>query len=223
MSVGQKTPGPGPGPDPNPKPVSEQPQKDSAAPARHGIKKPGPLTWIFNKDTRLGRTNRSIVRTTGWVIGFFALGFLAVYLLLYVPLSQDYEKLSQDYLNAQQQFKTAQAGFKSTQETSSKVQNTLAQVKIARDVLDINNQVLQIELAVAQHDDPGSAYYLKKLQASVETALPEINKIDPDLAKVLEARVNVVAVELSSDPKAAQADLQEIIKYLQTLITRVSP
>ena len=216
MTVGHKQPDPSQKTDPENKP------KDAAANKKTEGKKPGRLAWIFNKDTRLGRLNRNMVRAAGWVSAFFALGFLTVYLMMYLPLTQDYDRLSQDYNASQQQLKTAQAGSRSTQDASQKVQADLDRTKISNDILDMNNQVLQIELALSQHDQEGALYYLKKLQTSSIAFLPEASKVDADLANIVNARVNVVALEISTDPKGAQTDLEVIVKYLQTMVTRLS-
>lgn len=216
MTVGQKQP------DPAQKPDLENKPKDAVPNKKAETKKPGRLAWIFSKDTRLGRLNRNVVRTAGWVSALFALGFLTVYLMLYLPLTQDYDRLSQAYNDSQQQLKTVQAGFQSTKDASQKAQSVLDQTKISNDILDMNNQVLQIELALSQHDQAGAAYYLKKLQASSSAFLPEASKVDADLANIVDARVKVVALEISNDPKGAQTDLEVIVKYLQTMVTRLS-
>jgi hypothetical protein len=216
MTVEQKNP------DPAQKNGTEKGEKDTTPVTKTEVKKTGRLSWVFGKDTRLGRFNRSLVRTAGWTVAFFALGFLTVYLMLYLPLFQDHARLSQAYGDSQQQLKTAQAGFKATQEASQKVQAVLDQTRITNGILDINNQVLQLELALSQHDQQGAAYYLKKLQSTMTTFLPEVSKIDAVLANMLDTRMKVVAAELPSDPIAAQTDLEVIIKNLQTIVNRLS-
>jgi hypothetical protein len=212
MTIEQKLP------DPNQKPKSEGTQKEPLANGKPAVKKPRGLGLVFNKDSRLGRVNRTVVRSSGWAIAFFALGFLAVYLLLYVPLSQEYERLSTAYNGVQQQLRTVQA----TQEASTKGQTSLDRTKISNDILDFNSQVLQTELALSQHDQQGATYFLKKLQSSAEPFLLEANKVDPDLANMLDARLKMVAAEMNNDPKAAQADLEVVVKYLQAMVSRLS-
>jgi hypothetical protein len=209
-------------PDSNPKPGSEKSLKESLPADKPTVKKIGPLNWIFNKETRLGKLNRSIVRTIGWVVALFALGFFAVYLLLFLPLSQQYDQMSIAYNNSLQQLKTAQVSSRATQDGSKPVQAVLDKTKMSNDILDINNQILQIELALAQHDQQGAVYLLKKLQTSFDTFIPEVNKLDPELSSLLDARIKVIGIEISNDPKAAQADLEILIKYLQDLVTLLS-
>ena len=218
MSVGQKAP------ENEQKPDPQNNLKDPAVKAnvKPAVKKTGWLAILFSKEYRLGRINRNVVRTAGWVVALFAMGFFTVYILLYLPLFQDYEKLSQSYDASQQQLKTAQAGFKATQESAQKAQTSLDRTKISNAILEINYQTLQIELALSQHDQVGAADYLKRMQASTEAFLPEASKVDADLANMVDARVKVVALEYTNDPAAAHADLEAVNKYLQTLITKIS-
>ena len=212
-------------PDP-PKPQEKLDQKGAAQTMPSKTDKPtgkkeGTLDWIITKDSKFGRANRSVIRSLGWLVSLFALGFLTVYILFYIPLAQEHEKLTKSYDDTQIQLQTVKADLKTLQGANNQAKTEIVKYRLFNDTLTVNNQVLQIQMALEQHDPQGAAYSLKKLQKSLETYLPEVEQVDPDLSKLIQTRTNLVAVELSSDSKAAQLDLEAILKNLQEIQVKI--
>jgi hypothetical protein len=208
---------------------SSAPVAGPAAPAgKPKEAKKGRLDWVFNKESKLGRANRAIVKTLGWLVGLFALGFLAAFLLLYMPLSQDYQQLveknqqtGKQLQEAQKQLQIAKNDYQTLQKNNSQTQTEADKLKMLSDTYDINEQVFQVQMALQQHDSQGAVYAFKKLQKNFETYGPTVKQIDADLAKAIEARLKVIEVELSSDAKTAQMDLETVNKNLQDVKTKL--
>ncbi len=184
-------------------------------------KKKSGASRLFDKESRLGRFNRSAVRGLGWFVGLFALGFFAAFLLLYTPKAQDYESVLANYQQTSQQLDEAQTSLKKLQNENGALQTEIERYQMLNDTYVISEQTLQVQMALQQHDSQGAAYALKKLQSSFESYLPEVQKVDADLAKVIQGRLTVVEAELSSDTKTAQMDLETILKNLQEVKTRL--
>ena len=208
--------------------LSPEPNPDKGKPnipsqANNHAKKPGRLNWIINKESKFGRFNRNLIRGLGWAAIIFTLGFFSVYYLLYNPLLEENERVSQTNHNTQLELKTAQAALNATAGTTTQ-QSTLTvnQRLLPAAMIDVNQQVLQIELALAKRDSAGAADQLKKLQETFTTFVPEVQQVDPDLANLLDTRLKLVSVEAARDPKTAQNDLQVITGYLQDLVLKIS-
>ena len=187
--------------------------ENNAQPVTTQKKKSG-ASRLFDKESRLGRINRSIVRGLGWFVGLFALGFFAAFLLLYMPKAQDYESVLANYQQTSGQLEEAQNSLKTLQSENDTLKNEVGRYQTLSNTYAISEQTLQVQMALQQHDIQFAAYALKKLQSSFETYLPEVQKVDADLAKVIQGRLAVVEAELSSDAKTAQMDLETILKNL---------
>ncbi|MCE1254909.1 MAG: hypothetical protein LWX83_15350 [Anaerolineae bacterium] len=195
---------------------------ESAVPAEKAAIKKKPISArLFDKESRLGRINRSVVRALGWFVGIFALGFFAAFLLLYSPKAQDYDQIQANYDNVSEKLKDAETQLAGLKTDNEKIQNEAVRYRVLSATYEIREQTMQVQMALQQHDTQGAAYALKKLQNSFKTYLPDLQKIDANLAKAIEGRLTVVEAELTSDSKMAQLDLETILKNLQDVKTKL--
>ncbi|MCC6146050.1 MAG: hypothetical protein IT308_00625 [Anaerolineaceae bacterium] len=193
-------------------PVEQEPQPESARP---GFFKRS-LKFLFDPETRFGRGVRAVTRGLGLAVGFFALGFLLAYLLLYRPVSQAWESAQLEASSLQTQLANAEETLKTTQNDLQKTKDrfSIQQTRIA--VLSILDHAQSARLALSARN--GGETAKEAITATVKAlnqALPAIKVHDAELSSMLESRLKLISSEAAKDPSTAVADLNIFIKALQ--------
>lgn len=192
------------------------------APSRPGFLKRG-LQFLFNPETRFGRTVRAVTRALALTVSFFALGFLLAYLLLYRPASQSLEEARLEAETLQGQLASAEESLQTTRQDLLQAQERLSIQQTRIQVLSVLDHAQSARLALSARN--GAATAQKSIAAAVqqlEQALPEIKALDPNLATTLKARLDLISAEAARDPKTAVADLNILIEALQLLDQNLS-
>lgn len=192
-------------------------QETAAAPAPAAAEKmprSGVLGFLFSPDTRFGRFNRAALRVLATAVGLFALGLLSGYLLLYRPALQELQQSKADLARANQRLDSLQADLdqaRLAQEDSKKSSQALSgQTEMANNhvlLLQAMNKANLARLALAKNDPAGAEQALKDAPAILLKLNPAISAENTDLAKSIQARLNLVLTEVRSDPKTAASDL----------------
>lgn len=198
--------------------TDDQPsQAEATPPARPGFFK-RLIHFLFNPETRFGRGMRTFTRTLAMVVGFFGLGFLVAYFLLYRPTDQALTNTRSNLQTIQSQLNTTQNSLENSQNELKKIQEQTEIQQVRIQVLSMLNQAQTARLALATKDSGNTAKdSIQTAAVQLEKVLPTLTKINPDTAVNLKARLDLVKNELASDPKTATADLNLFIEKLRIL------
>jgi hypothetical protein len=180
------------------------------------------LYTLFSPETRTGRFLRGMLRILALVIGLFALGLLAAYLLLYRPTAQqltdahhqatqvadELQKARTDLSGAQQSLQTAK-----DQATQAKTQLEveLARVQILRSI----NAVTLAQMAIQGKNKPGAVKALVTAQGYLQAVQPLLEKRDSQQVSTLQALFTLAKNDLDRDMKLASQDLERLQSELQ--------
>ena len=195
-------------------------------------KKPqrGFLHFLFGADTRLGRFNRAALRFLATVLGLFALGLLAGYLLLYRPALQELQRTRADLAQATQRLDGLQTNLDQSQQAQADLkksnQELASQTEGANNhalLLQAMNQANLARLSLAKNDPAGAQQALKETPAILLKLNPAISAQNADLAKSIQARLNLVLAELQRDPKTAASDLGILNDQFLDLEKKINP
>lgn len=231
-----EAPAPTPQADPGPAPeqagpavaaaesAAPTPPVESKAAAEPAPKKLSLLAKIFNKETRFGRFNRALVRTLGIIVGLFALGLLAGYILLYQPTERQLASTQVDLDSAHIQIgnlestaEDSQAKYDELNRSYATAQSLLDGVTARMHLARMSSAVLQARLALADRDGPTAQKALKAAQQEMDALKGSAGKADPETANDIQTRLTLASSELTRDPKTADADLQILSDALNTL------
>lgn len=193
----------------------EEPSGVQPEPPRPGFLKRG-LHFLFNPETRFGRTVRGITRALALMVIFFALGFLLAYFVLYRPARLDLESTRLRAETLQGQLSSTEKNLQTVQQEFQQTQERFTVQQIRIQVLSVLDHAQSARLALSARN--GTATAQKSIAAAVqqlEQALPDIKALDPNLATTLKARLDLINTEANKDPKTAVADLNIFIEALQ--------
>jgi hypothetical protein len=214
-----------PQPDPEaPAPQAEMPASERAkAP---DLKKPsGPrriLFSLFNPETRSGRFTRRLLRTLALIVGSFALGVLATYLLLYRPASQQLTDTRRqatqaggDLQQANQTLTQARQDLQSAKSQAGQAQTKL-EVELARSqVLRSMNALTQAQMAIQANNKAGAVKALDTARGYIQAVQPLLEKRDAQQASTLQALFTLAKNDIDRDLKLASQDLERLQSELE--------
>jgi hypothetical protein len=193
---------------PAPKPEPLQPPAE-ALPIK--TKPEGFFAKIFDPGSKLGRFNRAFLRWLAAIVGLFALGLLATYLLLVKPLQGQLDATQTELQDTLAQLDSVQADLANLQQEKTTLDEDY---QASQDALELaNNQVvylniksgmLKARLALkSAAGGPDALEALKQAQTDLEVLLPFIQAQDPNLADLLSSRMEVAIAEVKRDPVEA--------------------
>ena len=214
-----------------PEPESSQEAAESSPPAGEPVtaeEKPKRSFFykLLSPETRMGRFMRPFLRITATVIGFFALGFLTTYILLYRPTRIAYEdtynRLNQTTTQldeTQTQLETSQAEYLTLETDSQKeIEGLNEDLDLANtriNFLKFKNNINLARRALVYDDEGATALEaLNDAEDDLNDLLPSLEKIDPVLAGLLGNRLSVVKGELVRNPDQATLELESLYNTL---------
>jgi hypothetical protein len=181
------------------------------------------LYALLSPETRLGRFMRPVMRWTAAIVGLFALGMLAAYLLLYTPASQQLAAARAELQSAQQQagktnstLAAAQKNLADLQTQFDQSQAALKKAGMRVSLLQVANQIATARLALDNRDGAAAQKALADARTILNQVLPDVRSTDASAATQLDSRLTLVVSELN-DPATAQADLAILANKLSTL------
>ncbi len=179
------------------------------------------LHFMFSPETRLGRIMRPFLRWTAAIVGLFALGLLAGYLLLYQPTRQQ-------LVTAVSQVGQQNAEIGRLQAESTGLQNSLVaadqRLQTAQD--DLKKAQARNNLLVVIYDVANARTYLAQkngakvmdallqAQAEMQAVQPYLVAAQKALADELNSRLDTVRTTLVRDAQLAQSDLDNLYSAL---------
>jgi len=171
------------------------------------------LNFLFSPQTGFGRFNRSLVRWVAAIVGLFALGLLAAYLLIYRPTQQQLDTTQVELKKVQGQVLFVQSTLGSTQKALEGVQTQYQQSQAALKkaslrvhLLWVLNYVNSARLALLNKDGGAAQNALNSAKSELDAAVADLQAFDPAAANLIVTRLGLVISELN-DPATAQADL----------------
>jgi len=192
--------------------------------------KPARKPWLYrflyallSPETRLGRFMRPFLRWTAAIVGLFALGMLAAYLLLYAPAARQLTAARAELQAAQQQASSTNAALAAAQKNLADLQaryslsqGALKKAGVRVSLLQISNLVAAARLALDNRDGAAAQKALTDARFILDQVLPDVESTDANAATQLDSRLTLVVSELN-DPATAQADLALLATRLSDL------
>jgi len=217
--------------------VDDQPKSDETPPAadqpevKGGKKEPSATSghsWVYHvfnfflgKETRLGRIMRPVLRWAAAVVGLFALGLLAGYLLLYQPSQKGLDSANLQILQGQNemnQLKTQVVGLQSTLTTANLsvkgAQDEIQKAQARNSLLVVIFDVANARTYLAQKDGAKLISALDKARTDLDVVQPYILGVKKDLSDELNSRMETVRSVVVRDSTLAQSDLENLYTAL---------
>ncbi len=179
------------------------------------------LFFTFSPETRLGRVMRPFLRWTAAVVGLFALGLLACYLLLYQPARQLLEKANSQIGQQNAEIARLQGESASLQNTLvtanqrlQSAQDDLQQAQARNNLLVVIYDVANARTYLAQKDGSKVMQTIQQAQTDLQVVQPYLAANKKELADELTSRLATVNSTLVRDPQLAASDLNNLYAAL---------
>ena len=207
-------------PQPNPIPADKPlyPPLPTQQPRR------SPLTFLLGPETSVGRFMRPLLRWLAAVTGFFALGLLAGYIMIYQPTQRELDaaqlSMPQTTPALTQKDQTLQASQSSSEQAQQNLK--LAQTQLSKAASENGLLVVLVGISNARvslvtKDGPAAKIALEQAQADLAVIYPYISGLDLNNDELLKSRLDLAAKELVTDPTAALSDLDKLAVDLADL------
>jgi hypothetical protein len=151
------------------------------------------------------------------VVGCFALGLLAAYLLLYRPQTQLLEKTSTDLESALLSRQIAETHAAITQLELDQAKSSADAANWRSGYLSVLAPINAARWALASGDKVETRTYLEAARQAFDTFLPQLTEKDPQAAEAIQARLELVENGVASDPDTALTDLTLLAGTLEKL------
>ncbi len=209
--------------------VEEKPSSEGEAGAATGpAAVPARRSWFyrflyftFSPETRLGRVMRPFLRWTAAVVGLFALGLLAGYLLLYQPVRQQLDAANSQLGQQNNEITRLQGEAVSLQNTLvtanqrlQSAQDGLQKAQARNNLLVVIYDVANARTYLAQKDGGKVLQAIQKAQADMQMVQPYMAANKKELADELTSRLATVNSTLARDPQLAASDLNNLYEAL---------
>ncbi len=215
----------------SPQPDREAPAPQAEMPASERAKAPELKTpsgarrilfTLFSPETLSGRFTRRLLRTLALIVGSFALGVLATYLLLYRPASQQLSETRRqatqsagDLQQANQALTQARQDLQSAKSQAGQAQDKL-EVELARSqVLRAMNALTQAQMALQANNKAGAVKALDTAQGYIQAVQPLLEKRDAQQTSTLQALFTLAKNDIDRDLKLTSQDLDRLQSELQ--------
>ncbi len=179
------------------------------------------LQRLFDPKTRLGRGIRAFTRGLGAVVGLFALGLLATYVLLYQPLERRYRASQSELAQTTTALETLQGDLKQSQNSlvgaEKERKTTSAQLTRLQSRVDVQRakvKGIETRLALAQKDNAAARLALGEVEKILTALKPGL---DADSGQSLDQVLALVKSDISRDASLADQDLQRLLSELELI------
>lgn len=194
-------------------------QKPPAAPAGKRV-----ASALLGNDTRTGRAMRAFLRGLAAVVGFFALGLLTAYLLLFRPAMSQLQAARADLASTQSQLQEKQVQldraaltFAAAEVERKQAVADLAKASARLDVQQMLVSVSGARLAVAKKDLSAARLALGELETRLKAALPGLQSLAGAQPDTLQKLLDLAKNDLGRDFSLADQDLQRLVSELMLL------
>lgn len=171
-----------------------------------------------NSPSKMGKIMRSLIRWVVLGIGLIAVGMLLVYLLLYQPVSKEFQKTSQELQDVKQQVDSLKMELSDLQATQLETRQQLEIAETRAKLLAALNGVGLVRFAIV-NDDPATARVgLEAARPDIESLIEDERSVDEKTADLLKDRLDIVSREIDGgDLNAAALDLEKLNNTLLQL------
>jgi outer membrane murein-binding lipoprotein Lpp len=212
-------PGAGPAEAPENPPAENPAPEKAALPRRSWVYRF--FNFLFGAGSPVGRILRPVLRWTAAVVGLFALGLLAGYLLLYQPAQQGLVAAGQQNaaLNdqigrLQDQVNGLQNSVAAANQSVKAAQDAFARVQARNNLLVVIYDVANARTYLAQKDGANLMKTLDKTRSDMDAVQPYLQSAKKDLADELNSRLETVRSVVVRDATLAQSDLDNLFTAL---------
>jgi len=179
---------------------------------------------VFSPDTRTGKIVRPILRGLAVTVGFFALGVLLTYIVLFQPIDQRYRETRANLEQAQAELKAKQKELDEAALTFIGAESERNQAIELRDTLESRllvwqgmSKVADVRLALAKKDTAAAKLALKEVETHLETALPEWEKLGAAQATTFDQLLALVNDDINRNTTLADQDLERLVSELMLI------
>jgi uncharacterized coiled-coil protein SlyX len=218
-----------PTPEPASQPTPSKPQHEPAKAANLGSEVVKPKRKLFGGDNKFGRFLRAVIRVIAAIVGFFALGFLTTYLLLYRPLQVQSRQLATELAQSRQQVEQVQADLDKASLTFLGVQNQNEQLTASVDKLKAQvvveqtlNKVAEVNLHLAKKDTAAAHLALNQAETLLDGSMTQLETLGAAQSDTIAQLFDLVGNDLDSDANLAQQDLDRLVSELSLISSNLA-
>jgi hypothetical protein len=179
------------------------------------------LRFMFSPETRLGRVMRPFLRWTAAVVGLFALGLLAGYLLLYQPTLRQLgaaigqiEQKNSEIARLQGETASLQNTLVAADQRLQTAQGDLVKAQARNNLLVVIYDIANARTYLAQKNGAKVMETLQQAQVDLQAIQPYLVANDKELADELSGRLQTVSSVLVRDSQLAVSDLNNLYDAL---------
>jgi len=176
---------------------------------------------VLGPNTFLGRWVRRSLRTLAAIVIFFITGFLLVYLLLYQPAVQQLNETKAGLEAAKTRLteienlaNTMAAQLTTAESRGRQLGQALESVEVRVAYYAVTSRVWAAHSFLLEEDLAAAQTHLAEIEADWPTLVAAVEKQDPNLARTMQQRLELVLGELKRSPESARADLKILIARL---------
>ncbi len=187
-------------------------------------KPPKPSLWarMLNKETRSGRAMRAAIRTLGFIVGFYALGFFTAYTLFFQPLNRSSQMLNaelvqlrSDLEQTQSELDKAALTFLGVEKQNQQLEADMQIAAAKMDVLSALVQVREARLKLALNDAAAARLALNQAEESLQKSLPLLVKQGVASSDTFTQLFELARTDLGRNMRLAEQDLERLTSELQ--------
>jgi hypothetical protein len=179
------------------------------------------LNFLLGRESRLGRIMRPFLRWTASIVGLFALGLLAGYLLIYRPTQKSLDdaslQLSQqkaEVSRLQAQIGDLQNSINAANQANQAAQDSLKKAQARNNLLVLIYDVANARTFLAQKDGAKVMTAMDQARTDLDVIQPYLVTNKKELADELNGRLETVRSVLVRDAQQAQVDLDSLYNAL---------
>ncbi len=201
------------------------------SPEEEKPKKPGFFTrlfgWWFNKDSRFGKFNRSVVRVLAFLVILFSLGFVATYFALFLPAKKALEQRTNEYIALETQYTEAQNELTTlaNELALARSELILATDQLAKsenhmELLRLLNDLMEANYNIAGNKFDLARTNLENAQARLLSLEKAIAAADPELFTSISGRLTQAISDLRIKSSNTAIDVTLMVNQLREFETK---
>ncbi len=176
-----------------------------------------PKKSMFGRDTQAGRALRAVIRTIGFIVGFFALGFFTGYLLLYRPLQTQSKLDTSELTQVREELKQKQADLDKAalvvlgmetqnKELTANLEKARAQVVVAQSL----SKISEVKQKLTAKDTAAARLALEQAEKLINGSISQLETLGAAQPDTLTQLFALVRTDLGRDTRLAEQDLDRL-------------
>lgn len=177
-----------------------------------------PKPGLFSKESKVGRFLQKALRILALIVGFYALGVLTIYIMLYMPTHKDLLNTRAVLVQTQTTLQQKQAVVDQQEKDIS----DLAKLRARVSALQAVNQVSATRQSLALKDTPSAKLALDQAEQILTTAAPQFAKLNVGNDSSFKTLFDLARKDLERDPHLADQDLQRLTSEILLIDSALS-